>query len=490
MTNYDILVVGGGPGGYIAAVTAAKYGYSVALIEKEAQAGGGLGGTCLNRGCIPSKTWLDNAETIERVKQASKRGIDAQVVKIDMPAMVKFKDRVVKRLSMGVGALLKSWNVALYEGTAAVHSLDNVVVTSAKDKENEVVLGCKRLILATGSRPATIPIPGADLPQVLTSDDIFNIQSIPPRLTIVGGGVIGVEMARIFSAFGSKVTIVEALPRLAPNLDEEVADALLKSLKSAKVTVKTGVKVQAIEPADSDSEVNVVVSCNDVTERIPAEIVLMAVGRAPNTEAFSELGLEMNRRFVKVDPNTLKTSRQDVYAIGDITGLSMLAHSASTMGERAAKVAVQSLNGSDSQEFYPFPIDYASIPSVVYGEPSAASVGMSQQAAEEHCNSNGSTLSIGRTIFGGNGRAVASGMGEGFVKILVETNGADSKILGVHLYGPMASELINEATVLVNGGADVKSLASVVHAHPTFGETLSIALHDALGGSSHQPPKK
>ena len=489
MTNYDILVVGGGPGGYIAAVTAAKYGFSVALIEKEPEQGGGLGGTCLNRGCIPSKTWLDNAETIERVKQASKRGIDAQVVNIDMPAMVKFKDRVVKRLSMGVGALLKSWNVTVYNGTATVHDLDNVVVTSSKDKENEIVLGCKRLILATGSRPATIPIPGADLPQVLTSDDIFNIQTIPPRLTIVGGGVIGVEMARIFSAFGSKVTIVEALPRLAPNLDEEIADALAKSLKSAKIAIKTGVKVEAIDPADGE-EVSVVISSDGKREFIPSDVVLMAVGRAPNTDAFSELWLDMKGRFVKVDPATLKTSDPHVYAIGDITGLSMLAHSASTMGERAAKVAVQSLNGSDSDEFYPFPIDYASIPSVVYGEPSAASVGMSQQTAEEYCAGNSLTLSIGRTIFGGNGRAVASGMGEGFVKILVASGDCQTRILGIHIFGPMASELINEASVLVNGTADVQRAASVVHAHPTFGETLSIALHDALGGSSHQPPKK
>ena len=488
MTEFDIIVVGGGPGGYIAATTAAKYGFSVALIEKDASQGGGLGGTCLNRGCIPSKTWLDNAETIERIKNASKRGIMAQGADVDMPSMVKFKDRVVKRLSMGVGALLKSWNVTVFTGTATVHRLDNITVMSADG--NEIQLSCKKLILATGARPATIPIKGVELPQVLSSDNIFNIQSVPDRLAIVGGGVIGVEMARIFSAFGSKVTILEALPRITPNLDDEVADALAKSLKSSKVTVKTSVKVEAIEGNCDGGEVNVVISTGSAEERIPADIVLMAIGRTPNTEAFSELNLKMNRRFVDVGYG-FQTSYPDVYAIGDLTGLSMLAHSASLMGERVAKNIAINLGRLDPSECDSLEIDFANIPSVVYGEPSAAAVGMSEKTAIEFCQANELTLSTGRTIFGANGRAVASGMGDGFIKVLVGKSGKYSaQILGVHIFGPMASELVNEASVLINGKIDAYRATDVVHAHPTFSEALSVAIHDALGGSSHQPPKK
>lgn len=487
MNNFDIIVIGAGPGGYVAAVSAVKAGAnSVALIERDASQGGGLGGTCLHRGCIPTKTYLDNAETLNRIKEGSKRGVVTASAAIDMPAAVKFKDRVVKRLSMGVGALLKSWGVEVITGNAQVNSLDEIIVTG-KDGAGQT-LSCKKLILAAGSRPARVPIPGSDLPQVVTSDEILNVQTIPPRLVIVGGGVIGVEMARIFQSFGSKVTIVEMLSRLAPNLDDEVADALNKSLKSEKVAVKLGVKVESFEQGENNS-VNVVVEQNGEKERIPADMVLVAVGRTPNTESFVNLNLEMNRRFVKVDSRTFQTSNPNVFAIGDVTGLSMLAHSASVMGEFAGALAAKQIYSPDEKVESGENL-LAAVPSVVYGEPSASGVGMTEKQALDFCQANGKALLIGRCLFGGNGRAVASSMGEGFVKVLAaEAEENKAQILGVHIFGPMASELVNEAAVLGALKLDAQSAADVMHAHPTFGEVISIALHDALGQSCHLPKK-
>ncbi len=486
---YDIIVFGGGPAGYVAAISAVKAGCkSVALIERDSSQGGGLGGTCLHRGCIPTKTYLDNAETINRVKESSRRGIVASPARIDMPAAVKFKDRVVKRLSMGVGSLLKAWGVELICGQGTVKSLQDIIITAADGSQKSVA--CKKLILASGSRPARVPIPGIELPTVLNSDELLNINFVPDRLVIVGGGVIGVEMARIFQAYGSKVTIVEMLDRLVPNLDSEVAQAVLKSLKSAKIDVRLSVKVEGFENTNPDSPTEVIVSDDEKTERIPADIVLVAVGRTPNTESFAELHLEMNRRFVQVNRKTMVTSNPQVYAVGDITGLSMLAHSASVMGHQAgynafnAIINPQSTETGDSTEEL-----LKNVPSVVYGEPSAAGVGLTQTQAQQYCLEHNAELKIGKSLFGGNGRAVAAGMGDGFVKVLISSTESQSLILGVHLYGPMASELINECSLIVGAESGLKQIQTAIAAHPTFGEAIAIAVQDALGQSVHQPPK-
>lgn len=492
---YDIVIIGGGPGGYSAALSAAKLGASIALVNKD-----GWGGTCLNRGCIPTKTYLDNVETLQKIRESSKRGIVIGTPTVDMPAMFKFKQRVIKRLSMGLFKQLTDAGIDLYDGEAQVENFDKIHVSLADGTSCD--LTCKRLILATGSRPAMVPIPGSNQPGVLTSNEILDLQEIPKNLAIIGGGVIGIETARIFSAFGSKVTIIEMQPRLVENMAPEISAALEKRLKTEKITLKLGKRVTRIERVDDDlitdaqnPRWDVVIQdpepqpccCGEVVEKgnpsdsssepeyIHADKILVAVGRAPNTDTFKSLNLDLNGHFVSVI-GTMQTSNPLVYAVGDINGLCMLAHAAICQGELAARNAWNSINGLDDEELEDLAV--VTMPQVIYGEPSACSIGLTEAQAQKIALEVGEEIVVGTASFGANGRAVAAGMGDGFVKILAFKNCRETA--GIHIFGPMASELVNEATLVVQLHFQLPYLVSSVHAHPTFGEAISAAASDAM----------
>jgi len=484
MTNelYDVVVIGGGPAGYIAAIKAAKLGGNVALVER-----GQLGGTCLNRGCIPTKTYLKNAEMIASVRECAKRGIVLAdpTLTVDMPKWVSLKNRVVKRLTAGVGVLLREHNVTIVQGEGRIEPLEspgnggarfNVQVHSEKGDGGEAtVLATKNVIAAGGSKVGRLPIPGLEDPRVLTSDTILDLKELPDSLAILGGGVIGIEMARIFSATGVKTTIVEREPRLAPMLDVELSDALAKTFKREKVDVRTGVEVEEIQ--FSDDGASLVLAGG---ETINAAAVLLSVGRVPDESALEGLDLEREGRAIRVD-GSMRTSIPGLYAPGDVNAQNMLAHAAFKMGEVAAQDAMghaEHTVASDPVELLKY------TPGVIYGEPEAACVGLTEsQAKEQH-----GEIRVGRFPFQANGRAIASGQTDGFVKVIADAKYGE--ILGVHIYGPCASELINEAATLMAAEATIEELAEAIHAHPTLSETLMEAAADALERCLHLPPKK
>ncbi len=454
---YDITVIGGGPAGYVGAIKAAQLGANVCLIEKDA-----LGGTCLNRGCIPTKTYLEGAEVIEKIKNASKRGImiDKKSLQIDLKKAVSNKNRVVRKLVGGIAGLLKANGITVINGTAVVNPDLSVTVD-----DNETVRS-KKIILATGSKPFVPPIPGVDLPGVMTSDEILDITEKPESLVIIGGGVIGIEMARIFSAYGTKVTIIETLPRLAPFLDEELSDHLRTSFKKHKVDVMTDTKVESITEVDGALSIAI-----EGGEPVLAEKVLVAIGRKPDLSAVENLDITIARGFVVVDEETMETSVPGLYAPGDVNGLNMLAHAASKMAEIAAENAM----GHSAT------VKLDNVPGVIYGFPEVGCVGLTEaEAAETH------EISIGRYSFQANGRALASGEGEGFVKLVVESK--YKEILGAHIVGPKASELINEIAALMEMEVTAEELAEIIHAHPTNSEALMEAAADSLGRCIHGMP--
>ncbi|MBF4694321.1 dihydrolipoyl dehydrogenase [Fusibacter ferrireducens] len=456
-SEYDVIIVGGGPAGYIAATKVAQLGGKVALIERDI-----VGGTCLNRGCIPTKTLLKSAELIEHISHAKQRGIliSNPDVKVDMPTVIKEKNKVVKMLTGGISMIHKSYGVDTINGTGVLKSSTSVIVDNAK-----IVTG-KKIILAGGSKVSRINIPGIDSEGVLDSTQILDIQEVPSRLAIIGGGVIGVEMASIFNAFGSEVTIIETMDRIVPMMDKDISAELTNQLKKKGIKIMTALAVESIEPSSEALTIHI----NDGS-KIVVDKVLLSIGRVPDLSCLGDLKPVMEKNKVKVN-DKMETSIPGVYAAGDINGLNTLAHAAYKMGEVAGANAFGE-NHTVNLKF---------VPSCIYTSPEVGSVGLTQEEAAKK-----EAISIGSFDFGVNGRALSSGEGVGFVKVIVSKKYGE--ILGVHIIGPNAAELINEAAMLMATEITVNEAATLIHAHPTYSEALMEALNDALGNCLHMIKK-
>jgi len=454
--SYDVVVIGGGPAGYVAAIKAAQLGGKVALIEKD-----NVGGTCLNRGCIPTKTYLKNAEIIHNIKNANKRGIilENSTFIVDMHETVKVKNNVVKTLTSGIVSLLKSNGVKIYTGTGYIMKDKSV-------KVGEERLTARKIILAGGSKANKINIPGIESSLVLTSDDILDLKELPKELAIIGGGVIGVEMAMIFSAYGSKVTIIELMDRIVPGMDSEISKELTKSLTKLGVKIMTSQKLEKIE--EKGDRLYLYLDGNQVVE---AEKALLSIGRIPDIEGIGEIEFEMEKGKIKVN-DKMETSVEGIYAPGDINGRMMLAHAAFNMGETAAINAM----GGDTRA------DLRYVPSCIYTMPEVGSVGLTEEEAREKYD-----ISIGKFPFAANGRALASGESAGFIKVIIDKKYGE--ILGVHIIGPGAAEIINEAAALMSAEITAYEAANIIHGHPTFSEAFMEACADSLGICVHLPKK-
>ena len=462
--DVDVCIIGTGPGGYIAAVRAAQLGMKVAAVEREE-----LGGVCLNRGCIPTKAMLRSAEVLQTMRHSADFGIMAENVTVDFPKVLAHRDKVVKQLVTGVGGLLKSYGVEVVRGNAVLAKGNKVRVSGSSD----ATINAKNILLATGSSPAKLPIPGADGPGVIDSDGALALTEVPKSVLIIGGGAIGCEWASVFSAFGSQITVVEMLPTLLPLEDEEMGRTLARSLQRQGVTVYTEAKLDEIAQGDDGLSVGVLTLKDGKQECVSAEKVLIGVGRRPNS---ADLGLEaagvtLDRRgFVEVD-EYLRTSAGNVYAIGDITGKQLLAHLAMHQGV----AATEAIAGQGH------PMDYKVVPACTYTHPEVASVGLSEKKAREQ----GYDVRIGKFPFQANGRALTHGDAEGMVKMVADAKYGE--LLGVHIIGPTASELIPEAALGIRLESTLEDIAHTIHAHPTMAEAVGQAAWAALGGALDLP---
>ncbi|MBF7095550.1 dihydrolipoyl dehydrogenase [Alkalibacter sp. M17DMB] len=457
---YDVVVLGAGPGGYVAAIRAAQLGAKTAIVEKQY-----FGGTCLNVGCIPTKTLVKNAEILHQIDHAASRGIIVAKPEIDMAKVKQNKDKVVKTLTGGIGSLLKSNKVAIFDGLGTVKNDNTLEVTDGKDAGKKISFD--KLIIATGSVPMIPPIPGLDLPGIMTSTEILDLTEIPEELVIIGGGVIGCEFATIYNSFGTKVTVVEMMPKLIPNMDEDLSAELKKQLKKSGVEVMTESKVEKVEAAGDRFKVTVS-GANDT--EIEAEKVLVAIGRKANMAGLEEIDIKKDR-VIQVD-DYLRTSKENIFAVGDITGKIQLAHLASAQGMKAAENAM----GQKKK------MDYRYVPSCIYTIPEIGSVGLSEEEARKKYD-----IKIGKFPMNVSGKAIAMGETEGFVKII--TDKKYGEILGVHIVGPNATELVAEATAVMKLEGTIEELGDIIHAHPTISEAVMEAAHDVHGECIHLPKK-
>ena len=457
--EFDVVVIGGGPAGYVAAIRAAQVGGKVAVVEKSE-----LGGTCLNRGCIPTKTFLKNAEIIEGIEMSSKRGIILENEKftVDMPKVVSLKNEIVKTLTNGVQGLLKSNSIKIFKGVGKINKDKDVVINGEK------VLRTNKIILAGGSKVGSVNIPGIESKRVLTSDDILDLKELPKSLAVIGGGVVGVELGQAYLSFGSEVTVIEMMDRIVPGVDREASETLRKALEKKGMKILTSSKIKEI--IDEGDKLRIKL---EDKEDVVAEKALLSIGRVPDLEAVGELDLEMERGKIKVD-KYMETSVEGVYAPGDINGIKMLAHAAFRMGEVAAENAIL---GNHRE------IKLETTPSAIYTIPEVGMVGLTEEEAKEKYDIN-----IGKFAFIGNGRALASGDATGFVKVIADKKYGE--ILGVHIVGQSAAEIINEASSLMAMEITVDEVIKTIHGHPTFSEALFEACADVLGEAIHLPKKK
>jgi len=455
---FDLAILGGGPGGYVAALTSGRLGAKTALIEQER-----VGGTCLNIGCIPTKALTTATDLLVCAKRASDYGVSISPVEADLPAMMAYKQATVDDLVGGVEMLLKERQVTLIYGRADLIAPDRLRVSLQDGSSREV--STKRLILAPGSITARPPIPGLDLPGVISSTEALEITDIPEQLVVVGGGVIGLEFACIYEALGSRVTVLEMMPALLPGAtDESLAKRLGVMLRRRGMVIHTRAGVEAIEPTEDGLKV----LFNGPNEQgaLIGDRVLVAVGRWPNTVDLSlkEMGVNLNGREIVVDEH-LSTSSKDVWAIGDAIGGWMLAHKAMVEGRVAAENA---LGGRRK-------MDYRSVPNVIFTRPEIASVGLTERQAREQ----GAEIKVSQIPFSAVPKARILGEAEGLVKLVCEAG--SGKVLGVHILGPHATDLIAEGALAVQLGATADDLAWATHAHPTLPEAI---LEAALGYSN------
>lgn len=457
-----IIIIGAGPGGYETALLAAKRGVETVIIES-----GPVGGTCLNEGCIPTKAFCKNAEYIDQLHESEAYGVGKIDFTLDFQSVIERKNTVVEQLRSGVESLLSHKLINLVRGRAFFKDQHTVTVVSDSGFED---FTADYIIIATGSVSASLPVPGADLPGILTSREILDIDHIPQRLCVIGGGVIGLEFASIFRSFGSEVNVIEYCKDILPRFDSDLAKRLKQSLGKRGIEISTQSQVLSI--ALNGNEYEVTFSRKGKEEKVVADKVLMAVGRraALNSLNFTEVGIETHARGVKVN-DFMQTNIPHIYAIGDINGLMMLAHAATFQGI----VALDHIMGIQNE------IDLNVMPAAVFTSPEAASVGMT----EDECKEKGIAVKCLKSFFRANGKAVTMGETDGFCKVVVASQAKEGdmqlfpegQILGCHLYGPHSSDIIQEACAMISRKATLSEFQDVIHTHPTLTEVLQSAIH-------------
>ena len=459
-SSFDVLVIGGGPGGYVAALRAAQLGASTAIVEKDR-----MGGTCLVRGCIPTKALLQSAELYTLAKAGEPFGLVTGDLGFNWSAAQKRKAAVVDQLVKGVEGLLKAGGVTSLAGSARLAGKGKVAVG------NESV-EAKNIVIATGSAVSRIPLKGAEL--TIDSDRILELKEIPKRLAVIGGGVVGMEFAAMFAALGSKVTVLEMLPQVLPMADADIVRTYLKHLDGLGVTVQTQAKVTDV--AKGNGALRVQFSAGGEGGAVDADQVLLAVGRSPYTEGLGaeEAGVKLERGRVVVDQH-LHTDADGIWAIGDVIGGIMLAHVASYEGV----CAVENIAGHAQRT-----PDYHAVPNCIYTEPEIAHVGLGEKDAKD----KGLEVRVGRFPFAASGRALTLGQSEGFVKVIADAH--SGRLLGAHIVGPRATDLISEATLAIQSGLTVEQLDLTIHAHPTLPESLMEAALAAQGRAIHIANRK
>lgn len=461
----DVLVIGGGPGGYVAAIRAAQLGRKVTLVDKAE-----LGGVCLNRGCIPSKAIISAAEHLTMIKDAKKMGIDVEGVSVDLSRLMEWKDSVVKKLTGGVSTLLKGNKVEVIKGEAYFNGKNSVKIATENASQTYEFKAC---IVATGSRPAELPFLKFDGERILSSTEALNLQEVPKRLLVIGGGYIGLELGTAYSKLGSEVTILEGADNILPGVDQAMVRMVSRNLKKLGVTVHTKAKVTSGKK-DGD-EVIVTAEVGGEEKTFTADYVLVAVGRKPNTDelGLEQAGVELDERgFIKVDKR-LRTSNPNIFAIGDVAGGALLAHKASYEG----KVAAEVIAGQPSE------VDYVAMPFVIFSDPEIAYTGLSEQEAKEQ----GYDPVVSRFAFQANGRALSMEKADGFIQVIADKE--SKQLLGVQIVGPEASSLIAEAVLAIEMGANAEDLSLTIHAHPTLPEALMEAAEGVLGHAIHMVNK-
>jgi dihydrolipoamide dehydrogenase len=460
--KYKIAIIGSGPGGYVAALRAGQLGAETVLIEKEA-----LGGTCLNWGCIPTKAFVRSAEVFSDIQNAKDFGIKVEKAELDFPAVVKRKDKIVKRLVRGIDHLLGKNDVDRIEGKASFVDQKHLKIEA---ESGTVEIEAENIIIATGSQAAVLPIPGAELEGILDSREALDLEDLPDSMVIVGGGVIGMEFAFIFNNFGVDVTVIEFLDQLVSGVDTDIASELNRAARRRRISVKTSAEVKEIKKTDGSYQV--IYQEKDKEKTVSAAKVLMAVGRKPYTEGLKldNAGVEvLDKRKAVLVNKKMKTNVDGIYAVGDVTDKILLAHVASHQGV----IAVENIMGMDRK------MNYQAVPGAIFSSPEIGTVGLSEAEAE----AEGIDYGVGTFPFAASGKVMAMGEREGKVKIITEKE--SDKIIGAALIGIEASDLIAELTLAVNLGLTAEDLRETIHAHPTTAEVIHEAALDLADGAIH-----
>ena len=459
LADFDVVVLGAGPGGYVAAIRAAQLGLKTAIIERDS-----VGGVCLNWGCIPSKSLLRNAEVVNLVNNAEEFGITFENLTYDFSKAISRSREVVDKLTSGVQYLLKKNQVELIEGTGKLTGPHELAIM-----ENSRKITSENIIIATGARQRDIDSMPIDHHVVLNSRDALNMSEIPDDITIIGAGATGVEFAHIYRSYGAKVTLVEMMDRIIPNEDSEISESLKKSFTEREIDIRVGVAVKSIQASNGTALVTLI--AKEEEHLITSNKVLVAVGVQPNTDkiGLEKVGITTNNGFISISEN-METNVSGVYAIGDVTGKMLLAHVASAQ----AVTAVEYIAGLN-----PAPLDYQLMPRAIYCEPQVASFGMTEAQA----NDNGIETQIGRFPFSASGKAIALGHTEGIVKLVIDPE--IGEILGAHMIGPEVTELLAELSMTKLLEGTTTELGWLVHPHPTISETLKEAALDSTNEAIH-----
>jgi len=459
--EFDLMVIGSGPGGYVAGIRAGQLGMKVGVVEKDPK----FGGTCLHRGCIPTKALLHTAEVLDGIRDADDLGIQVAAPALDIAKVHARKRKVVDKNARGIEGLFKKY------GATGLHGLGRVTGPNTVEVEGPDggTYQAKNLLIATGSVPRDIPIAKADGERILNSDHILALERVPASLAVLGAGAVGTEFASIFASFGTQVTLIEMLPRILPIEDEEVSAELEKQLKKRGIKVMTGTKLTGVERTDAGVRIHLEGKNGPVD--VEAEILLSAVGRRPVTEGIGleALGIQLDRGYVQVNP-FMQTAVPHIYAIGDVVNTPWLAHVASAEGI----LAVEHMAGQEVK-----PINYDLVPSCTYCDPEVGSVGLSEAKAKER----GYDVQVGKFPFLASGKAAILGKTAGFVKVVRDKK--YDELLGVHILGAHATDLVAEACVALAGESTTEQLFRTMHAHPTLSESIAEAAHAAWGHAIH-----